>query len=190
MEDFGKREAILQTTLYLVAKNGFHGTPISQIAKQANVAAGTIYHYFESKDVLIKETYDFVEEHLLAAIKKDYPLASLFRECYMHIGRKLIGSFVNSPVHYLFFEQFHNSPYGAAYRRDRILGRLGDNVVMGLFEDALEQHVIKELPLMVLYALTFGPLMQITRDHIFELIELDEILIEKIVEACWNSVKR
>ena len=43
-----KREAILKSTLELIKDNGFHGTPISLIAKNAGVASGTIYHYFPS----------------------------------------------------------------------------------------------------------------------------------------------
>ena len=49
----GKRKAILKSTLELIKDNGFHGTPISLIAKNAGVASGTIYHYFPSKDAII-----------------------------------------------------------------------------------------------------------------------------------------
>jgi AcrR family transcriptional regulator len=48
-----KKKAIFESTLELVRENGFHGTPMSLVAKKAGVAAGTIYHYFESKDALI-----------------------------------------------------------------------------------------------------------------------------------------
>ena len=50
-----KRTDILQSALELIAERGFHGAPISEIAQKANVAAGTIYRYFENKDLLIKE---------------------------------------------------------------------------------------------------------------------------------------
>ncbi|MFC0182895.1 helix-turn-helix domain-containing protein [Pseudarcicella hirudinis] len=32
--------------LELIVKHGFHASPMSDVAKHANVAAGTIYHYF------------------------------------------------------------------------------------------------------------------------------------------------
>ncbi|PTS95622.1 TetR family transcriptional regulator, partial [Pedobacter sp. HMWF019] len=57
LENNGKRDAILNSTLELVKSHGFHGAPMSQIAKNANVAAGTIYHYFDSKETLIIELY-------------------------------------------------------------------------------------------------------------------------------------
>ena len=52
-----KRAAILQTTLDLISDRGFHNTPMSLIAKEAGVSAGTIYHYFAGKDELIFELY-------------------------------------------------------------------------------------------------------------------------------------
>lgn len=42
------------TALGLFAKNGFHGTTISTIAREAGISKGLLYNYFESKDDLIK----------------------------------------------------------------------------------------------------------------------------------------
>src|SRR5690606_31556619 len=54
-----KKKAIFESTLELIKENGFHGTPMSLVAKNACVAAGTIYHYFKSKDELICELYAY-----------------------------------------------------------------------------------------------------------------------------------
>ena len=61
MERGDKREAVMRAALELVGEHGFHGSPMAMIASRAGVAAGTIYRYFESKDVLIMETYGFGE---------------------------------------------------------------------------------------------------------------------------------
>ena len=52
-----KREDILRAALELIAEHGFHGAPMAMIAERAGVGAGTIYRYFENKDVLIAELY-------------------------------------------------------------------------------------------------------------------------------------
>jgi len=44
-----KRNALVQATIGLVNNNGFHATPMSKIAKMANVSPATIYLYFENK---------------------------------------------------------------------------------------------------------------------------------------------
>ena len=48
-----KRKDILDATLQLISDQGFHGTPMSQIAAEAGVGAGAIYRYFENKHLLL-----------------------------------------------------------------------------------------------------------------------------------------
>lgn len=58
-----RREAILQVSLRLFARNGFHGTSMRDIAREANIADGLIYHYFASKRDLFRaiiEEYSFL----------------------------------------------------------------------------------------------------------------------------------
>ena len=52
-----KRNALVKATIELVNNNGFHATPMSKIAKMANVSPATIYLYFENKQDLLNQTY-------------------------------------------------------------------------------------------------------------------------------------
>ena len=52
-----KRNALVQATIGLVNNNGFHATPMSKIAKMANVSPATIYLYFENKQDLVNKVY-------------------------------------------------------------------------------------------------------------------------------------
>jgi len=51
----GKRQLILDVALELFASNGYHGTSISAIAKNAVISKGLLYNYFESKEELVIE---------------------------------------------------------------------------------------------------------------------------------------
>jgi AcrR family transcriptional regulator len=190
MEKGDKREAIIQAALELVAEHGFHGAPISMVAGRAGVAAGTIYRYFENKDVLIKEIYACLEVQAWSVIKEEYPEGRPIRERFLHICRKLISYFQSSPLEFRFVEQFHNSPYGVACRRDKFFGKKDKDLVHELFEEGQQLQIIKELPIPILSALTFGPLVDACRDHILQFIDLDALLINRITEACWDAVKR
>ena len=77
-----------------------------------------------------------------------------------------------------------------ACRREKVFGKKNRNIIGELFEEAREQQLIKDLPPPILFALTFGPLVDICRDHILEFITLDDALIERTVEACWDAVRR
>ena len=154
------------------------------------MAAGTIYRFFDSKDTLIKEIYASLEVQILAAVTLDYPTGGPVRERFLHTGRQLTRYFIGSPLQFRFLEQFHNSPYGVACRRDKVFDRKKRNVIGELFEEAKEQQLTKDLPLPILFALTFGPLVDVCRDHILKFVTLDDALIERTVEACWDAVRR
>ena len=58
-----RREDILRTSLHLFARNGFHGTSMRDIAREAHIAEGLIYHYFAGKRDLFRaiiEEYSFL----------------------------------------------------------------------------------------------------------------------------------
>ena len=54
-----KKQAILQAALDLFQQFGVQKVTIAEIAKEANVSQVTIYNYFESKDNLIREVFQF-----------------------------------------------------------------------------------------------------------------------------------
>lgn len=186
-----KREDIVRAAKELIAENGFHGAPMAMIADHANVGAGTIYRYFENKDVLITELYKDLEERMYPFILDGYAADKPLRERFLHLGTSLLRYFIENPLDFRYLEQFHNSPYGVAYRRDKILGeKEGCDVFHALFENGVSQQVVKDLPLVILFALAFGPLLSVARDHILGFVKLDDVLITSTIEACWDGIKR
>ena len=103
----------------------------------------------------------------------------------------MLRYFINNPLDFRYLEQFHNSPYGVAVRRDKLLGaKEGCDVFRELFDDGIYEQVMKDLPLTILFNLAFGPLLAVARDHILGFISLDDTLITRTIEACWDGIKR
>ena len=185
-----KRKEIILATLEVIAERGFHGAPIAMIADRAKVSAGSIYCYFETKDDLICETYDCLEGLMLSSITAHCPEGRPIREHFLYVGLKLVNHFLASPKEFRFFEQYQNSPYGTASRRGSKLDHKNSDTLTELFDAGLQQQIIKDLPLPILFALAFAPLMAICRDNILQNIEMDEAVITRTIEACWDSVRR
>jgi TetR/AcrR family fatty acid metabolism transcriptional regulator len=60
-----KRQRILQAAVKVFAKKGYHGAKVSEIARRADVADGTIYLYFRNKEDILVSLFDEVMlEHL------------------------------------------------------------------------------------------------------------------------------
>ncbi|MGR9050038.1 TetR/AcrR family transcriptional regulator [Halobacillus faecis] len=52
------REKIIQTSLELFDRHGFHGVSVKQIVQQTNTSKGGFYHHFQSKDELLFVIHD------------------------------------------------------------------------------------------------------------------------------------
>ncbi|MDF2513668.1 MAG: hypothetical protein K0S04_3534 [Herbinix sp.] len=54
------RNKIIHESIRYFAKNGFSGTKISDLAKHIGIGQGTLYVYFESKEMLFQEIYKII----------------------------------------------------------------------------------------------------------------------------------
>ncbi|RUO25467.1 TetR/AcrR family transcriptional regulator [Aliidiomarina minuta] len=64
------REQVLQCALVLVAQSGFSGIQMTQLAKQAKLATGTLYRYFPSKESLFAEVFKRATEIEVARVER------------------------------------------------------------------------------------------------------------------------
>ncbi len=65
-----RREKLLQAAERCFVESGFHGARMAQIAKQAQMSPGHIYHYFESKEQIIAEMVRSHAEEKLCSLEK------------------------------------------------------------------------------------------------------------------------
>jgi TetR/AcrR family transcriptional regulator, fatty acid metabolism regulator protein len=90
-----KRRMILDAAVRVFARQGFHTCRVSDIADEAGVAYGLVYHYFGSKDevldTLFLERWDVMLEAIgevdgrdAAAREKLYAIASFIIDSYRH----------------------------------------------------------------------------------------------------------
>lgn len=65
-----KKELIREAALKVIAREGFYNTKTSKIAEEAEVAVGTIYNYFESKDEILEYIFEVEFEKRIEMLKK------------------------------------------------------------------------------------------------------------------------
>ncbi|MDO8186133.1 TetR/AcrR family transcriptional regulator [Conexibacter sp. JD483] len=90
-----KRRLILDAAVRVFARQGFHTCRVSDIADEARVAYGLVYHYFKSKDeildTLFLERWDVllraiaeVDTQEIPARQKLYAIAGFIVDSYRH----------------------------------------------------------------------------------------------------------
>ena len=90
-KDNEKYHRIIEAATKVFAKNGFYQSKIAQIAKEAGVADGTIYIYFENKDDILISLFEeqmkvVLDNMALQVAKIDDPAEKLEKFASTHLG--------------------------------------------------------------------------------------------------------
>jgi len=186
-ETTAKKRAIFESTLRLIKEFGFHGTPMSQIAQEAGVATGTIYHYFASKDELIVELYHYARERMQHVIFEDNDLAQSYPEQFANVWMNLVKYYVQYPEVLSFLEQFFSSPYVKdVYPEDRVCFQ--DEVSVFLKQGVQEGH-IKPLDINIISAAYIGTISATAKRNIHGRFALKEEDLKKMIAIIWDGIK-
>jgi len=93
-----KRRVILDAAVRVFARQGFHGCRVSDIADEAGVAYGLVYHYFDSKEEVLDTLFLERWELLLAAIAEVDGRAGLSPRDKLHeVASFIVDSYRHDP---------------------------------------------------------------------------------------------
>jgi len=81
-----KRSAILEAAVQVIVLQGL-SAPTAGIAKEAGVANGSLFTYFETKTELLNQLYLEIKGEMAAAILKNHPASDEPREEFFHVWR-------------------------------------------------------------------------------------------------------
>jgi len=92
-----KRKLILDAAVRVFARSGYHGSRVGDIAEEAGVAHGLLYHYFASKEqvlqTIFRENWGELLERFRAVEEADEPAA----EKLEGIAKILLRTWRNDP---------------------------------------------------------------------------------------------
>jgi TetR/AcrR family fatty acid metabolism transcriptional regulator len=92
-----KRRAILDAAIRVFARQGFHSARVSDVANEAGVAYGLVYHYFDSKDQMLNELFSERWSLLIDASEKVQRGGGSVREKLGGVAGFIIESYRHEP---------------------------------------------------------------------------------------------
>ena len=92
-----KRRQILDAAIRVFARQGFHATRVSDIADEAGVAYGLVYHYFRSKDEVLNELFVERWSLLLSAIEETDRTGGTPRQKLAAVAGFIVDSYRHDP---------------------------------------------------------------------------------------------
>jgi AcrR family transcriptional regulator len=185
-----KREAILAAALRLIARLGLHAAPMSAVAREAGVAAGTLYLYFPSKEAMINDLY------LEVLGDRDRSMAADAEGARSNgaVGRAGLWAFwyglarwhLDHPDASSFLLQCKASTILTDETREAERRMNAEGLVN--FEHAVAGGRLRDLPLQVFWALVAGPIFLLAQMRDAGEMEISDDVLRSTFDGVCRSV--
>ena len=184
-----KRRLILDAAVRVFARRGFNGCRVSDIADEANVAYGLVYHYFRSKDEVLDTLFlerwnvmlDVIREldaREIAAREKLHAITSFIVDSYRHDPELMKVIIVEVTRAANSFGQTHLAKIREAY-----------TLIAAIVERAQADGVFKTTVTPEFAAMAFyGAIEQVLTGWIFGLLEENEREYERAKQFVVDTI--
>jgi TetR/AcrR family fatty acid metabolism transcriptional regulator len=186
-----KRRMILDAAVRVFARQGFHTCRVSDIADEAGVAYGLVYHYFQSKDEVLDTLFLERWGIMLEAIAEIDGRAVPAREKLHAIASFIVDSYRHDPelmkVIIVEVTRAANS-FGAAH-----LGKITEayRQIQGIVEAAQRDGEFRETVTAEFAAMAFyGAIEQVLTGWIFGLLDEGDEAYERAKDHVVETVCR
>lgn len=182
-----KRSALIKATIELVNNNGFHATPMSKIAKMANVSPGTIYLYFDNKQDLVNKTYVEVKGEYTKYAFETYDENMPVEDGFELIWKRIADFKLKECENAMFLAQCDNTPMIDEESRQEGIKHL--QPLLDLWNRGKAEGIIKPLSEYILYAYAINPLSFLMMTQKRGAFTLNKTHIEEAYQSAWSSIK-
>ena len=146
-----KDQVIMGIALKLFVENGFHGTATSKIAQESEVANGTLFNYFSTKEILIVSIYNSVVKKMDDYIIQSIESHSVSKESFRSLFIANLNWNLENTVEFKYIQQFNNSPYSKSVIT-RILSQ-EEHPLYVLIQNGINLVLLKPMPVAFIFSL-------------------------------------
>ena len=122
-QDTERYKAILRAAIEVFAEKGYHRCRISDVARQAGVAYGLVYHYFQDKEALLEAVFEVGWGGFLARVREAAEGASSLDEKVRRIAQVAFEAYRRDPkaVKVILLEIARSPAFEQARRRSELM---------------------------------------------------------------------
>ncbi|WP_290699647.1 TetR/AcrR family transcriptional regulator [Lacinutrix sp.] len=169
-----------------MVKQGVHATPMSQVAKEASVAVGTIYHYFKNKEEIIEEIYSMICQDFGVVMMANVPENDVKKQ-FKIMWLNLYSYFIGNPLAFKFIEFVGVPPIITAEIRAKSTPHLIH--IKEFFLAGILSKDLRDVNLRLIIQMSFGSVISATRLKFKNELEMDKEQINDALKMTWDSIK-
>ncbi|MEY3241252.1 MAG: hypothetical protein RIR11_2690 [Bacteroidota bacterium] len=187
-KDNSKEIVILNTALSMVNIVGLSGLKMSDLAKQAGLATGTLYIYFKNKEAIIKRLFAYIVEQVTLDVMQNITPSISSKEKIRHVCLNYLYELIAYPDYKVFVEQFFRSPYSKQEDMEMLSVSTYLEPVIDLIKEGSEQGIIKKTDPCLLIGLCRGGLENYAQQLINTGKAASDIDFEVVFEFIWDGI--
>ena len=178
-------EQIFDATDRLVAKEGLHHLSMHKLAKEAGIAAGTIYLYFKSKDELLARFARRVFNKFVVAIEEGFDENQSFFEQYRKMWWNIWHFLQENPTILLNMNQYRSLPEFIETCKEMEYSCWDQFCLKGQVA-----NVLADFDPHMLFLLSLKTAIVLASDIKFLGTAVTDEMLESVIERSWRAIQK
>ena len=177
-------EQIFDATDRLMAKEGLHRLSMHKLAKEAGIAAGTIYLYFKSKEELLAQFARRVFNKFVVAIEEGFDEHQSFFEQYKKMWWNIWHFLQENPTVLSNMNQYKSLPEFI-----EISSEMEHSCWKQFCLKGQAANVLADLDPHMLFLLSLKTAMVVASDIKFLGTAVTDVILESVIERSWRAIQ-
>ena len=177
-------EQIFDATDRLMAKEGLHHLSMHKLAKEAGIAAGTIYLYFKSEDELLAQFARRVFNKFVVAIEEGFDEHQSFFEQYKKMWWNIWHFLQENPTVLSNMNQYKSLPEFI-----EISSEMEHSCWKQFCLKGQAANVLADLDPHMLFLLSLKTAMVVASDIKFLGTAVTDVILESVIERSWRAIQ-
>lgn len=188
-KDEAKEQLILDTALAMIFRVGLSGLKMSDLAKEAGLATGTVYIYFKDKEELIRRLYLYLTRKSTADLAAEIPAGLPLKAKIHALAYNYLQICLQHPEYDAFFEQYYRSPYFAETAEQLTEETSLMQPIIEVVLQGQQEGIIKNADPELLVMLVCGMISEAARQANYAQRTVSEAEWQTIFAVLWDGVK-
>ena len=183
-----KEEEIYRVVLEITAEVGLAGLKMSDIAKQAGLAHGTVYIYFKNKRDLINSLFKKVKTKAAISIGTGKVIDGNFFEILKELWKGYIAYLIHNQQETHFLRQCMESPFLEESSKE-VSDESRKNLIT-FFEKGKQEGYVKGMDTELLMSVFSGLAKDVVDKINNDTLNFSDQLITDSFDLCWHAIRR
>lgn len=189
IKDEDKIGRIYQAAICLISEIGIAGLTMAKLAKEAKLATGTVYIYFNSKEILINKLFTKLQHESAERFMLGMEKQPTFKQQLYQVFLNYLNHRIDYHDESVFLEQYYRSPY---ITKDELqLTQALKQPVLDLFQHGQDRGELRnDMDVHMMFLMFLGFIRELAGEHVLGFYVLDDNKKQEAFARSWELIEK